>query len=54
MVKPTPDPPIVQLPPDHSLFHYPGVFGRDDGDILAAHRNVQRPALPKPCALQRS
>lgn len=60
MVKPTPNPPIVPLPPDHPLFHYPGAFERVDGDTLAARfaqqrvemaaarRNVQMPApLPR-------
>ena len=52
MVKPTPDPPTVPLPRNDLLFHYPGVFERADGDILAALRNAQRPALPKPRDLQ--
>jgi hypothetical protein len=45
MVKPTPDPPIVPLPPDHPLFHYPGVFERVDGDTLAARFAQQRADL---------
>ena len=42
MVKPTPDPPIVPLPPDHPLLHYPGVFECVDGDTLAARFEQQR------------
>ena len=45
MVKPTPDPPIVPLPPDHPLFHYPGVFERVEGDTLAARFAQQRADL---------
>jgi len=52
MVKPTPDPPIVPLPPDQPLFHYPGVSERVDGHTVAARRNAQLPALLKPCCLQ--
>lgn len=53
MVKPTPDPPIVLLPPDYSRFHWPGVFERVDSEVLVAWCNAQRPAPLKPCDLQR-
>lgn len=53
MVKPTPDLPIVLLPPDYSRFHWLGVFERVDSEALAARCNAQNPAPPKPCDLQR-
>lgn len=49
MVKPTPDPPIVPLPPDQALFHHPDVFEHVDGHTVATRCNAQMPAPPKPC-----
>lgn len=52
MVKPTPDPPLVPLPSDQRLFHYPGVFEPVDDHTVATRRNAQMPAPPKPCRWQ--
>ncbi len=49
MVKPTPDPPVVPLPPDQPLFHYPSVSEHVDGHTVATRHNAQMPAPPKPC-----
>jgi len=49
MVKPTPDPPIVPLAPDQTLFHYPSVSEHVDGHTVPTRRNAQMPAPPKPC-----
>jgi hypothetical protein len=58
MVKPTPDPPIVNLPSDHPLFHFSSDLSETDGDVLAerfrrqralmeqARRNAQRESQP--------
>ncbi|MBD8825729.1 hypothetical protein [Pseudomonas sp. CFBP 13602] len=58
MVKPTPDPPVVDLPSDHPLFHFPTDFSETDGRVLAerfkrqralmeqARRNAQRESQP--------
>ena len=35
MVKPTPDPPVVDLPSDNPLFHFPTDFSETDGRVLA-------------------
>lgn len=42
MVKPTPDPPVVNLPPDHPLFHFPSDFSETDGNVLAERFRRQR------------
>ncbi len=58
MVKPTRDPPVVDLPSDHPLFHFPTDFSETDGRVLAepferqralmeqARRNAQRESQP--------
>ncbi|WP_296246577.1 hypothetical protein [Pseudomonas sp. UBA4194] len=58
MVKPTPDPPIINLPPDPPLFHFPHDLSITDGTELAerfdrhrwemaqARRNAQRWLAP--------
>ena len=60
MVKPTPDPPGSNLPPDHPLHVFPILHYETDGDVLAkrfahqrtliaaAHRDAQMPPLNPP------
>ncbi|MBD8482780.1 hypothetical protein [Pseudomonas coleopterorum] len=42
MVKPTPDPPVVGLPSDHPLFHFPTDFSETDGRVLVERFKRQR------------
>jgi len=42
MVKPTPDPPTCNLPPDHPLFVFPITHFESDGKVLAERFARQR------------
>lgn len=45
MVKPTPDPPVVNLPDDHPLFHFPADLAETSGTLLADRFERQRAPL---------
>jgi len=42
MVKPTPDPPVINLSTDHPLFHFPSDLSGKNGHALAEHFRCQR------------
>ena len=45
MVKPTPDPPVCNLPSDHPYFVFPTVQFESDGTVLAERFAHQRKLL---------
>lgn len=47
MVKPTPDPPRINLPSDHPLLNFPSELTVVDGDVLAKRFAMQRALMKK-------